>query len=427
MKQTIRPPPRLPFVVGKHEVVRALAATTTCAIDHAVTRGPFGFARNVVLKRVLPQLPPVVAADAAQRLLHEAAALARLAHPAIVRLYEVIEHDGGPVLVLELVDGLSLAKLVDALADSGSALDDACVFYIGHRIASALASAHETEPPVVHGDVAPGNVLVPWDGHVKVVDFDASGREGGTPASDVASACRLVQDLLFRAANIPTGANLTLEAARPDLHPSILDAIDRGLHGSLAASELAATLRSLIDVEAARDRLVAHLSVARERESMPRWCPAPDSANVVSSLAPVAVQPRLSDISTVKTRPETSRVMVAASAAAMLIGILAVAGAIYLRKQMPPRDTAASSPPPPEVSVPSAAASDGEITPPALEGRIVTAPSPSDHRIFVDGKAMGHEGQPIAIRCGKHTVKIGTSGTPRLLDVPCGGEVRATR
>src|SRR5688572_28525141 len=104
-RSTIRPPPRLPLIVGKHEVVCALAATTTCAIDHAITRGPFGFARDVVLKRVLPGLAPATKQASAERLVHEAAALARLSHPAIVRLYEVIEHDGSPVLVLEHVEG----------------------------------------------------------------------------------------------------------------------------------------------------------------------------------------------------------------------------------------------------------------------------------------------------------------------------------
>ncbi len=430
-RSTIRPPPHVPLLlIGQHEVVRALAATTTCAIDHAVTRGPFGFARDVVLKRVLPGLPRDVAASSAERLLHEAAALARLSHPAIVRLYEVVEHEGSPVLVLEHVDGLTLARLVDDLHARGAALDDACAFYIGHRVASALASAHEASPSVSHGDVAPGNVLISWDGHVKLVDFDLV--HGSSPTGDVVATCRLVQDLLFRAGNVTSDPSVALATARPDLHPTVLVAIARGLRHELTAAQLEATLRAVIDVETVRERLVSRLQEApRARWSYP---PAP-VAPIISSLAPVAVQPRLSDISTVKTRRKGSRAALTTSVAALVLAAVAVGGAVLGRKYAhvlappPPTTTLASEAPPAEaLSLPSAthdAAPTDEST--DQEGRIVTAPSESDHRIFVDGRALGHEGQPITVRCGKHVVKIGTAGTPRNVDVPCGGEIRVTR
>ena len=95
----------------------------------------------------------------------EAAALARLQHPHVVRLYDVVEARGRTLLVMELVEGESLAQLV-----GGRTLgwDDARA--VAAPIAAALAYAHGRD--VVHRDLTPANVLVERDsGRVVVSDF----------------------------------------------------------------------------------------------------------------------------------------------------------------------------------------------------------------------------------------------------------------
>jgi serine/threonine-protein kinase len=119
--------------------------------------------RDVALK----VLHPWVADDPElrERFEREAAALARLEHPNVVRLYDVLESDGQTVLVLELVDGDALDTII-----RGRALDwDETRRYAG-PVAAALAHAHARG--VVHRDLTPANVLVErGTGRVVVTDF----------------------------------------------------------------------------------------------------------------------------------------------------------------------------------------------------------------------------------------------------------------
>ena len=105
--------------------------------------------REVALKRIT--LPPDGDSERASR---EALASARLAHPAIVALYEACAAPDAFYLISELVRGETLAQLIAA-----DALDDERVLHIGIALADALAHAHARG--VIHRDVKPQNVLVP--------------------------------------------------------------------------------------------------------------------------------------------------------------------------------------------------------------------------------------------------------------------------
>jgi len=104
--------------------------------------------------------------EAGRRVLREAQAAARLNHPGIVTLYEMGEEDGNALLVTELVDGMTLARL----AGEG-ALSDREIAEIGADLCEALDHAHSRG--VVHRDIKPQNVLVAADGEfrAKLMDF----------------------------------------------------------------------------------------------------------------------------------------------------------------------------------------------------------------------------------------------------------------
>src|SRR5437764_848846 len=115
--------------------------------------------REVALKRIT--LPPDGDSERASR---EALASARLAHPAIVALYEACAAPDAFYLISELVRGETLAQLITA-----KTLDDERVLRIGVALADALSHAHARG--VIHRDVKPQNVLVP---HTPAADSGAS-------------------------------------------------------------------------------------------------------------------------------------------------------------------------------------------------------------------------------------------------------------
>jgi serine/threonine protein kinase len=100
-----------------------------------------------------------------ERTLREARAAARLEHPCVVTVHDVVEDDGQPWLVMERVQARSLQR---RLEETGP-LPPATVARIGLDVLSALEVAHKAG--IVHRDVKPANVLVTEDGHACLTDF----------------------------------------------------------------------------------------------------------------------------------------------------------------------------------------------------------------------------------------------------------------
>jgi serine/threonine protein kinase len=134
-------------------------------------------ARQVAIK----VLPASMSADADRlaRFDREAKTLAALNHPNIAVVYGLERSDGQLALVMELVDGPTLA---DRIAEGPIPVDDALV--ITKQIAEALEAAHERG--VVHRDLKPANIKVRPDGTVKVLDFGlAKAMEPAAVSADV--------------------------------------------------------------------------------------------------------------------------------------------------------------------------------------------------------------------------------------------------
>src|SRR4029453_17498627 len=102
--------------------------------------------------------------DLTQRLAHEARVLSALNHPNICTLYDVVDADGQPALIMELLGGETLAQ---RLGRGPIPLLD--VVNIGVQVASALGAAHQKG--ILHRDVKPGNIFILSTGHIKVLDF----------------------------------------------------------------------------------------------------------------------------------------------------------------------------------------------------------------------------------------------------------------
>ena len=145
--------------------------------------------RTVAIKQLLlpPRLSESEADEANRRAMREGRITARLHHPHAMAVYDVVEHQGQPCLIMEYLASRSLATVLS----TQGVLPPEEVASIGSQIASALAAAHKAG--IVHRDIKPGNVLLADDGTVKITDFGishavgdvtvtATGMLAGTPA-----------------------------------------------------------------------------------------------------------------------------------------------------------------------------------------------------------------------------------------------------
>ncbi len=166
------PPPES---LGRYRVVRRLGAGGMAEVFLAKTTGAEGIEKVLVVKRVLPGFARSV--KFISMFIDEAKVAMRLNHPNIVQVYAFEQVRDELVLAMEYVDGLDLGRLLSAARRQGRRIPhDLCAFIVS-EIAKGLDYAHnrkdESGVPmeIVHRDVSPQNVLISYDGVVKVADF----------------------------------------------------------------------------------------------------------------------------------------------------------------------------------------------------------------------------------------------------------------
>jgi len=118
-------------------------------------------------------------ADSAARLRAEASALARLSHPGIATVYELLEDDDRLVMVMELVRGQTLQSILDEVGVfSPRRAAELCM-----QALAALSHAHAAG--VVHRDLKPGNLMITESGSIKIMDFGIARLEGAINLTNV--------------------------------------------------------------------------------------------------------------------------------------------------------------------------------------------------------------------------------------------------
>ncbi|MEV0675119.1 serine/threonine-protein kinase [Actinosynnema sp. NPDC050436] len=163
---------------GRFELLERLGSGGMGTVWRALD---LGLHREVAIKEVRPadadqiEGNPAMAAQLRERVLRESRALARLQHPNVVSIYQIIESPDSPYpwIVMELVRGTSLdARLAEGVLTPAEAAR------VGRDVLAALRSAHSAG--VMHRDVKPGNVLLRTDGSAVLTDFGIAALQGSS-------------------------------------------------------------------------------------------------------------------------------------------------------------------------------------------------------------------------------------------------------
>ncbi|MDQ2585211.1 serine/threonine-protein kinase [Saccharothrix yanglingensis] len=166
------------IIDGRFELLARLGSGGMGTVWRALD---LGLHREVAIKEVRPadtdqvESNPAMAAQLRERVLRESRALARLQHPNVVSIYQIVESPDSPYpwIVMELVRGTSLDARLD-----GGVLTPAEAARVGRDVLAALRSAHSAG--VLHRDVKPGNVLLRTDGSAVLTDFGIAALQGST-------------------------------------------------------------------------------------------------------------------------------------------------------------------------------------------------------------------------------------------------------
>jgi serine/threonine protein kinase len=321
---------RLEYVLG-----RGGMSEVYCAHD-------LELGRRVALKLLAPD------ADSA-RFEREARAVASLAHPNVMQLYDYGEDNGRPFMVLEFVPGGTLEERL--LATNGKPLPDEETETIAAGVAAGLAHAHSRG--VVHRDLKPANVLFDDDGRPKLGDFGIARLAAGegtlteagtvlgtaayispeqaagapaTPASDVYSFGVILYRMLTGRLPFESSDPLELVMMNRDLPPPPITELRKDPPGRLESTATAALLKD--PAERPRDgaALLTALGVAG---TVATSTPGDDATRVLPAAAPATAPTTVSPAAAPPPPPERPRSRVPLLVAGLLVLLLAGAALAY--------------------------------------------------------------------------------------------------
>lgn len=167
---------------GKYVLHERIAAGGMAEVFAGSMSGDSGFERAVAIKRILPALNQD--AEFVRMLVDEAKIAVQLSHSNIAQVLDLGCHEGSYFIAMEFVDGTDFRSILERERTRGRAVPVSIACHVAMKVAEALDHAHratgkEGEPlGVIHRDISPQNVMLSYEGEVKVVDFGLAKAAG---------------------------------------------------------------------------------------------------------------------------------------------------------------------------------------------------------------------------------------------------------
>jgi serine/threonine protein kinase len=174
-----------PIQFGKYTLFERIGRGGMADVYKGRVSGPQGFERTFVVKRILPHLsedPTFI-----KMFVEEAKLSARLAHPNIVQIFELGAVEGEYFISMEYIRGRDLSETMRAIWKTMGPPRPELVAYIGREACRALSYAHSLADErgralgMIHRDVSPSNIMMSYEGAVKLLDFGIAKALGEAP------------------------------------------------------------------------------------------------------------------------------------------------------------------------------------------------------------------------------------------------------
>jgi serine/threonine protein kinase/tetratricopeptide (TPR) repeat protein len=168
-------PKTAPVVYGKYQLLEKLAQGGMAEVWKAKSHGVEGFEKILVIKRILPELSK--RAEFVEMFINEAKIAVTLSHANIVQVFDLGKFDDTYFIAMEYVAGMDFSTLLKAGRRYNVPLPRDLIVYVMSELAKGLDYAHRRRDAamkplhIVHRDVSPQNVLLSWEGEVKLTDF----------------------------------------------------------------------------------------------------------------------------------------------------------------------------------------------------------------------------------------------------------------
>jgi serine/threonine-protein kinase len=207
----------------EYKIVARIGAGGQAVAYSAIQRNRIDPEKLVVLKEYV--LPVGVShsnkVESLEKFQHEAKILGRINHPQIVKLLDFFFEDHRGYMVLEHINGQSL----NAIVNESGALGEAVVIDLAAQMANILSYLHSQDPPIIHRDFTPDNLILNNDGVLKLIDFNVAQQKRSTVTATVVGKHAYIAPDQFRGHPSPQsdlyslGATLTFLLTGQDPKP----------------------------------------------------------------------------------------------------------------------------------------------------------------------------------------------------------------